>query len=196
MQDYWLLRSFLINKTSVSRLIFGVRYTNNYVLERPFSLPYSYHELQKYKMFLGSATLSFQKYYKTNLIYNFGHTEDIPSGGLIRMTAGKEINEFNSRIYLGGDASLGKSSKELGYIYISAGLGSFLEGSKGQQGILKLEMNYFSNLFILRDYMIRNFVNINFMRGFGRFTDEHITFSHLNGFSGFRNDSVQRNPKD
>ena len=190
LQDYWLLRSFLINQESVSRVIFGIRYTNNNVFERPFILPYSYHELQKYKIFLGSAALSFQKYYKTNLIYNFGRTEDIPSGGLIRMTAGREINEFNNRIYLGGDASIGKLSKELGYIYISAGLASFLDGRKSEQGILKLEMNYFSNLLIFRNYMIRNFVNINYTRGFGRYTDEHITFSHRNGFSGFRNDSV------
>ena len=38
-QDYWLLRSFLINKESVTRLIFGARYTNNNVFSHPYIDP-------------------------------------------------------------------------------------------------------------------------------------------------------------
>ena len=50
-------------------------------------------------MFLVSAAFSRQKFYKTNLIYSYGQTEDIPYGLLINVTAGKEINEFKERIY-------------------------------------------------------------------------------------------------
>lgn len=190
LQDYWLIRSFLINRESVSRAIFGIRYINNNVFDRPFILPSSYYDLQKYRIFIGSAALSIQKYYKTNLIYSYGRTEDIPYGGLIRMTVGKEINEFKDRTYIGGDAALGKSSQELGYFHVSTGLGAFINRGKSEQGILKLGLNYFSNLLIFRNYMIRNFMSINYTRGFGRYTDERLYFSHENGFAGFRNDSV------
>lgn len=195
IQDYWLSRSFLLNKESVSRIIIGARYTNNNVFDRPFILPYSYMNLQKYRMFLGTAAFSIQKYYKTNLIYNYGRTEDIPYGGLFSLTAGKEFNEFKNRTYLGADVSLGKSSRDLGYFYVSAGLGSYLTGTKSEQGLLQLEMKYFSNLLRVRNFMIRNFVNINYTRGFARYTDERLKFNHENGFSGFTNDTVSGNQR-
>ena len=38
--------------------------------------------------------------------------------------------------------------------------------------------------------MIRNFVYIDYTRGFDRYTDEFLVFNKDNGFSGFKNDSV------
>ena len=190
LQDYWLLRSFLINKESVIRLIVGARYTNNNVFDHPFILPESYHYLQKYKMFLGSVSLSVQKYYKTNLIYGYGRTEDIPFGGLLNIILGREINEFKSRIYLGSSLSVGESISSFGYFYGSAGFGTFLNNGNTEQGMLLLRGNYISNLSYLGRSRIRNFVNIDYTRGFDRYSDEYLVYRCENGFSGFRNDSI------
>lgn len=193
LQDYWLSRSFLINRERVSRIIIGARYKNNNVFERPFILPDSYYYLQKYKMYLGSAAFSVQKYYKTNLIYGYGRTEDIPYGGLLKITAGREFNEFNEfrkRTYLGAEIAFGRSSKDLGYFYTSAGLASFLDDIQTKQGLLSLNLKYFSNLIALGNHKIRNFVYFDYTRGFDRNTDEFLVFNSDNGFSGFKNDSV------
>jgi hypothetical protein len=190
LQDYWLLRSFLINKESVIRLILGARYTNNNVFDHPFILPESYHYLQKYKMFLGSVSLSVQKYYKANLIYGYGRTEDIPFGGLLNIILGREINEFKSRIYLGSSLSVGESISSFGYFYGSAGFGTFLNSGHTEQGMLLLRGNYISNLSYLGRSRIRNFVNIDYTRGFDRYSDEYLVYRCENGFSGFRNDSI------
>jgi hypothetical protein len=190
-QDYWFSRSFLINKESVSRIIIGTRYTNNNVFERPFILPDSYYSLQRYKIFLGSAALSIQKYYKTNLIYSYGRTEDIPYGGLIKVTAGREFNEFRNRTYLGTEVSFGKSSKALGYFYASAGISGYLTRQTTEQGLLTLGLKYFSNLIPVEKYMIRNFIYFDYTRGFARNTDEFLVFKNENGFSGFKNDSIK-----
>jgi hypothetical protein len=190
LQDYWLSRSFLLNKEAVSRIIIGVRYTNNNVFDRPFILPDSYYSLQKYKILLGSAAFSIQKYYKTNLIYSYGRTEDIPYGGLVKITAGREINEFRNRTYLGAEIALGKSIKSLGYFYTSAGLSAFSSTNGTEQGILSLSTKYFSNLITAGNKMMRNFVYINYTRGFDRHTDEFLRFTKDNGFSGIRNDTV------
>jgi hypothetical protein len=194
-QDYWLARSFLINKESVSRIIIGARYTNNNVFERPSILPNSYYSLQRYRIFLGSAAFSIQKYYKTNLIYSYGRTEDIPHGGLIKITAGKENNEFKNRSYLGAEISFGESSKKLGYFYLSTGYAAFLNQNQTEQGILSLNMKYFSNLVILGKYKIRNFVYADYTRGFDRNSDERLYYYTENGFSGFKNDSVWGNQR-
>lgn len=195
LQDYWLMRSFLINKESVSRIIIGTRYTNNNVFNRPVILPNSYYHLQNYRIFLASAAFSIQKYYKTNLIYNFGRTEDIPYGGLIKFTAGKENNEFHKRTYLDAAISFGKSSKKLGYFYSSAGVSTFMEGRTTEQGLFSLNFNYFSNLINFRDNMVRNFVYINYNRGFDRNIEESLSYADDNGFSGFKNDSISGNQR-
>ena len=190
LQDYWLSRSFLINKESVTRIILGARYKNNNVFDRPFIYPYSYYYLQKYRIFLGSLSLSTQKFYKTNLIYSYGRTEDIPYGGQLKLTAGREINEFKKRMYYGADVSVGKSSQSFGYFYGTVGLASFFNETQSEQGIVFFNMKYFSNLWTVRDYIIRNFVNVHYVKGFDRYIDEKVTFNSDNGLSGFRNDSV------
>jgi hypothetical protein len=193
LQDYWISRSFLINKEKVSRIILGVRYTNNNVFDRPFILPDSYYNIQRYRMFLASAAYSVQKYYKTNLIYSFGRTEDIPYGGLLRVTVGSEYNEFNQfrdRKYIGIEIATGKSINGLGYFYNSVGFASFLNGDQPRQGLFSAKMNYFSNLLQVGRGKLRNFVYIDYTRGFDRNTDEYLGFRKGNGFSGFRNDSV------
>ncbi len=195
LQDYWLSRSFLIDKESVSRIIFGARYTNNNVFNHPIIMPESYHYLQNYKIFLTSAALSIQKYYKSNLIYGYGRTEDIPYGGLFNVTVGREFNEFKERTYLATEISYGKSSKKLGYFYTSAGLATYLNGVQTEQGLLLLSMNYFSNLINVGKNMIRNFVYIDYTRGFDRYTNEFIVFKNKNGFSGFKNDSIIGNQR-
>jgi hypothetical protein len=190
LQDYWLLRSFLINRESVSRIIIGARYTNNNVFDHPFILPDSYHYIQKYSLFLGSVAFSARKFYKTNLIYTYGRTEDIAYGGMINMTLGKEINEFKDRIYGSINLSGGKSIKSFGYIYSSLGISTFFSGDKTEQGLLSLKTSYFSNLQYLRNFRVRNFIRFDYTRGFDRNSNEELTFSREGGFSGFKNDSV------
>ena len=190
LQDYWLSRSFLVNKESVSRIIIGVRYTNNNVFDHPVILPESFYNLQKYKLFLASAAWSVQKYTKTNLLYSYGRTEDVPYGMLAKFTTGREYNEFKQRTYLGGEVSFSKSIKSLGYFYTYSGLSTYLNKNKTEQGVLSLGLSYFSNLVNLRNSKIRNFVYFNYVRGFGRYTNENLRFITNNGFSGFSNDSV------
>jgi hypothetical protein len=190
LQDYWLLRSFLIDAKSVTRLILGARYTNNNVFNHPYILPESYHYLQQYKIFLGSVSFSVQKFYKANLIYGYGRTEDIPYGGSFNMTAGREINEFKKRYYLGTSVSMGGSVKSLGYFYGSAGFGTYFNEGQTEQGMLALRTNFISNLTYLGRYRIRNFLNVDYTRGFDRYSDEYLVFNQENGFSGFRNDST------
>jgi hypothetical protein len=190
LQDYWIERSFLLNKESVSRLIIGARYTNNNVFNHPLIFHDTYHYLQQYRIFLASLSFSVQKYYKTSLLYAYGRTEDIPYGGLFTITAGREINEFSKRNYMGLDFSFGKSIGTIGYFYTSAGLASFFTGSRTEQGLFRIRTNYFSNLVYIGNYKIRNFVKADYTRGFDRYLDEHLVFSRDGGFSGFRNDSL------
>lgn len=190
LQDYWLERSFLINRESAARIIAGARYTNNNVFNHPVILPDSYYSLQKYKLYLGSVALSFQKYTKTNLLYSYGRTEDVPYGGLFKLTGGREYNEFKLRSYLSGETAYGNKYGDLGYFYFNAALSTYLTNKRTEQGLLSLHLNYFSNLLNMGNFRVRNFVYLNYTRGFGRYTNEFLKFTSNDGFSGFRNDST------
>lgn len=190
LQDYWLLRSFLIDNKSVTRLIVGVRYTNNNVFLHPYIDPDSYHHLQQYRLFLGSVSYSVQRFYKASLIYGYGRTEDIPHGLLFNFTAGREFNEFKNRYYTGASLSLGGSVNKMGYLYSSFAFGTFINHNTTQQGILSIRTNFISNLLYTGRYRIRNFINAEYTRGFDRYYDESLTFIRDDGFSGFRNDSI------
>jgi len=191
LQDYWLSRSFLLNASAVQRIIIGARYYNNNIFERPFIFEDSYHNLQKYKIFLGSVSYSRQQYYKTNLIYAYGRTEDLPFGALVRITAGKEINEFKNRVYLGFDASTGRSVYRLGYFHAGMAVGGYLYKNEPEQGIISANINYFTNLITAGKFKLRNFVNINYVHGTERFSDEYINFKRERGFAGFKNDTIR-----
>ena len=190
LQDYWLARSFLFNKENVSRIIIGARYLNNNVFRKPDVQPDSYYRLQRYQLYLTSAALSVQKYYKTSLIYGYGRTEDIPYGGMVRITAGREFNEFKNRTYLGADISAGKSFTNVGYFYTSLALSSFFNDKTREQGVFYARLNYFTNLMTVGRFRSRNFINIDYSRGIGRYADEYLRFVENNGFTGFRNDSI------
>lgn len=190
LQDYWIARSFLINRESVSRIIIGARYLNNNVFRKPEIQPETYYSLQRYQLYVASVALSVQKYYKTNLIYGYGRTEDIPYGGLIRLTAGREFNEFKTRTYLGADFSAGKSFPDVGYFYTSLALTGYFKDGSTEQGISYTRLNYFTNLLPIGKFKSRNFVTLDYSRGIGRYSDEHLRFIESNGFTGFRNDSI------
>ncbi|HEX2921985.1 MAG TPA: hypothetical protein VHO50_12555 [Bacteroidales bacterium] len=189
-QDFWLARSFLIDNENVTRLILSARFTNNNVFERPEIGPDLYHSFQSYKAYLTSISLSRQKYYKANLVYEYGRVEDIPYGGLMKVTFGREFNEFKIRNYFASELSFSKSFPEYGYLHLSSGLGAFINKNTTEQGTLAVKVKYFSNLIPIGRNMIRSFITLDYTRGFDRNLDEYIYFIKDNGFSGFRNDSV------
>jgi len=193
--DMWGGRSFMLNEEKVSKAIFAFRYINNNVYRRPEITSTSYRSLQKYKLYLGSVALSRQKYYKTNLIYNWGRSEDIPYGGLLRFTYGREYNEFDTRDYMGVEGSLGKFIRGFGYLYGLARYSTFTRESDYEQSVMNLKSSYISNLQGAGRYKMRYFVSLDYTRGFNRYEDEYLTVSDKYGVRGFRNDSIRINQR-
>jgi len=190
-QDYWLMRSFMVNRQTVSRIITGIRFINNNVYQKPDIMPDIYYSLQQYRLYLASLSFSMQKYYKTSFIYSYGRTEDIPYGTLLRVTSGIEDNEFKKRVYFGSDASLGISAGNAGYFHLSAGIGTFFNEGSTEQGVFSYGLKYFSNLIPAGRLMIRNFIHASYTGGFDRYRDEYLKVLKEDGFSSFSNDSLR-----
>ena len=193
--DFWAARSFLVDLHSHSRIILGARYINNNVIRRPEIEPLSYYSLQKYTTWLSSLSFSIQKFYKTSFIYNYGRTEDVPYGALASVTAGYENNEFKRRSYVGASLSWGNPPGRLGYLNVSAGAAAFLYGRVTEQGVMQLEVNYFTDLLMSGRWRFRGFAKGSFTKGFDRFTDEYLTLGRNEIVTGFRNDSLRGNQR-
>ncbi len=189
-QDYWLARSFLVDRERSLRVILGMRYIHNNVYKRPDIDPQTFYSMQKHKLFLTSLSFSKQDFFKSNYIFNYGRTEDIPFGMLLSLTGGWEENEFKERYYSGISLSAGGSLNGRGYLNLSASAGAFINQGSTEQGVLEVTSRYFTDLVAAGNWRIRTFAGLSYTRGFNRYSDEHLTAGTGDMVTGFRNDSL------
>jgi hypothetical protein len=188
--DYWAARSFMLESSSVTRLIISGRYMHNNVFSRPAIDDFSYYRLQNYQLLTGSLALSSQRFINTSLIYSYGRTEDIPYGYMVELLGGREKNEFKLRTYAGLKVSYGNIFTRFGYIYAGAALSTFYNQGNTEQGMLSASLRYFTPLVQAGRSKIRTFVNAYYTRGFNRYTDEYLYLRSSTLVRGFRNDSI------
>jgi len=194
-QDFWAARSFMLDRNSVTRLIVAARYMHNNVFSRPNIDDFSYYLLQHYHSVTGSITVSSQRFINTSLIYSYGRTEDIPYGYMAELLWGRERNEFKWRNYLGGTVAYGNFFTGVGYLYAGAGISTFYNNGNTEQGLFRGSIRYFTPLARAGRSKMRTFMNLNFIRGFNRYSDECLYFRDDGLIRGFRNDSLSGNTR-
>ena len=191
--DVWLGRSFQIDKNSSSKqrknitVSLGVQQMRFF--DRPENAEELYYQFQNRTTYLASLTYSQQAYYKTNLIYNFGRTEDIPYGYMLSIISGKEFNEKYNRPYMGVNFATGYFVPWLGYISSAASWGTFLRNGS-DQGIVDYGLNYFTNLYVLGNFKHRTFINGQYTRQLANHLKDRLIIDGDFGIPGFRNDSI------
>lgn len=194
--NFWIGRALSlgnvsITSTSISNIAFsGGIFSNKYFQRPPVSKNYRY-EYQNKTYYLASLAFSAQGHYKTNLVFNYGRTEDIPYGLLLKITHGIEVNEFSKRLYNAVSFSKGNYIGNLGYFFGKVSLSGFLNENKFEQGMLNLSANMFTNLLVAGQLKFRNFLSTNYIKGFHRNDDEYLYLNNLDGVRGFRSDSVR-----
>ncbi len=191
--DAWLGRSFpfrlKIFTTYPSFIVSAGIFRNSYN-KRPAVSKDSRYDFYNKTFYLASLSLASKAYYKSSLIYNYGRTEDIPYGFIINLTHGIEQSEFKTRIYNSISLVKGNNLGQLGFLYNKIALGGFIHRDTFEQGILKLGLNYFSNLLVINRFKVRNFINIDFTKGYRRYNDEYLDINNFSGIRGLYNDSA------
>lgn len=194
--DIWIGRSiYLSSREQFGRpranLILAGRYLNEYFYQRPPVSKNIFYDYHQKNIFLFSLGFSQHKFFRSNLIYSFGRTEDIPQGMLFNITAGPEFSEFNSRWYAGFDLSKGGFLRNAGYLYGKVSYGGYMEHiDLIERGIVRARLDYFTNLFIINRYKFRHFISIDYTRGFRRLEDEILNINDEHGIRGFKSDLV------
>lgn len=195
--DAWFGRAFAL--TSIKKytpirinLVLASRIQDRHYFKRPEVSENTFYEYHNRKLWLNSISLSQQRFYRTSLIYSFGRTEDIPQGTLLNFVFGPEFDEFTRRFYSAVSFSRGELLANFGYLHAKAEFGTFFtKDFFPALGIAHLEANYFTNLFIINRFKIRHFLNLNYVKGYNRYSDEYIDINDDYGIRGYRNDEVR-----
>lgn len=189
IQDFWgghamRLRDARRELNQVN-VIFSGRIRNRVYSIRPAVPVDSLWRFQDFRLALGSISFSRRNYYKSHYILGFGRTEDVPCGFLAEISSGVDWTFPQQRFYSGAKISRGDFLPGgLGYLYGSLGVGGFYFKRKIEEGVLAAQMNYFTNLFFIKNYKIRQFCRMNYTRGFSRLPGEKITINNQSGIRG------------
>ncbi len=152
---------------------------------------YQYHNR---RLYLLSTGLVWQGYHITNLVYNFGNTEDLPYGAMIKLTGGYEESEFSNRPYFGSTISVSKYFSKYGYFLSGLDIGGFYR-SEIEQGTINYNFQYITPLMGSFRHQCRNFVTLQYVNGINRFEDEFTAIESRYKIRGINNQLIRGNKR-
>ncbi|MFZ4547616.1 MAG: hypothetical protein ACOYN4_09280, partial [Bacteroidales bacterium] len=190
-QDYWAAAAIKLfkgrsatartTKLIISGRVFGLHYLQK-PLEQPELIDYYTNELAV----LSGIGISSRKYVKQNYIYKFGTTEDVPIGLAYGLVFGYQMKN-QGRWYWGLRYSWGNFFN-LGYIGTSLEYGTFINASYRTDGTLKAGITYFSPMFSVSRWKIRQFVKPELTIGYRRTPFNRLSLNDGYGLNGFNSD--------
>ena len=189
--DFWIGKTIHFRSTnwSIDRrriLVISGRFRQTHFTKHPFitdSTRYRYHDKSYY---LGNIAFSQNRYYRTNLLYSYNRTENIPYGFLANVTSGMLDDHTHPRWYVSTDIAAGKRIKRLGYGAVKLSLSGCPRSKSIELGILKLQSLYFTDIMQLGDFRFRQFLKMEYTTGIHRFSDDSIDFTAEESIRGVR----------
>jgi hypothetical protein len=174
-KNFYIGRSFLMNNPDSP-----VR-SNIYILGRHldielFDAPPASPLFSGGKFYYGGLAFSRRAYYKNNLIYSFGRTEDVPHGMLAGLSYGYHEATDAARHFLALHYSSGRALiPSKGYLYLSGDIGSFFQKGDPEQGYLKLSGEYITPLINVGQSKMRSFMEIQYVTGLHRKQGDYLS---------------------
>ncbi|MFH1121029.1 MAG: hypothetical protein V1775_14520 [Bacteroidota bacterium] len=197
--DFWGGYSTILNRYKSpaferSTLAITGRYYNINQMRTPSVIVKSLNPAVTLNRYFASLSLIRSGYYRSNMVYGFGRTEDIPAGHLARLTIGYETSILNSRLYSGIKLLSGKLLGRGGFIYSWFETGGFWSDNRVSDGVAGLGSEYISPLYKSGTYRIRSFGSFSYKTGINRISDEGLLIKDNNSdaFNSFDISGDQR----
>lgn len=195
--DAWSGRSFsLAPKYNYNRNFYvTTRFFNTTFRNRPIvSVDTNQFYYNRNSYFLAFAFTKI-RYYKANLIYDFGRTEDIPTGLYLATTMGFENNEYQNSAYIGIESCYSFFNKHSERFYsVEAAIGSYINEWGFERGVIKVGLNHISNLCTIGTSRFRFYNRLNYIVGIKRYPSDNLYFQDYD-IGGFRSDTLSGNQK-
>lgn len=194
--DGWLgynlgIKKYAVNHKHPNRQFVSVRYLNANFVETPHQavdkLIYRFNDKQAV---LGQFTFFKQEFYKTNYLYGFGNTEDVPYGYNVALTGGWFKQSYLSRPYAGIDANLYQVYSKGDIVQYFLRAGTFVNHGKFQDAATLVGASAFSRPLVFKNFKMRQYARLSYTRLFNRTGLEPLSINNTFGIRYFRADSV------
>ncbi len=194
--DGWIgynlgIKKYATNHEHLDRKFVSVRYFNAHFLDTPQQaidkLIFRFNDRQA---ILGQFTFFRQQFYKTNYLYGFGNTEDVPYGYNVALTGGWYKQSYLSRPYIGLDANWYRVNSKGGIVQYFLRAGTFFNDVQFQDAAILVGASAFSRALIFNNFKMRQYARISYTRLFNRTGLEPLSLNSPFGVRYFRTDSV------
>jgi len=188
-QDLWAGKAskvFEDDSNGITNLIVSGRFLNVNYSETPSEVYDPTHFYSDEKLILSGIGINTRKFIKDSYIFRNGQTEDVPVGRIYGITLGYQYKNMMWRPYFGAQFSFGNYYK-WGFLSTNFEAGTFLHDSKTYQTAFLLESNYFTKLFTIGRWKLRQFVNPEIVIGVNRedIVGDQLNINEQNGLAGF-----------
>lgn len=191
--DLWLGHAFSLEngaseKSKITKLILAARYVNLQFNESPLAVYDTLNFYSNQKVMLVSVGLNARKFIQERFLFNNGIIEDVPIGKAYSFTTGYQRKNHKDQLYLGTRASFG-NYYPWGFFSMNAEWGTFFDTKKTSQTAFTFQANYFTKLYELGDWKIRQFLKQQVVLGSNRLASngDQITINGDYGIQGFNN---------
>ncbi len=197
--DGWIgynigVKRLITDNTLHDRKFVSLRYFKTDFLESPMQIGDHYNQLyNNRKGVLGQFTFFRQDFYKTNYIYGFGITEDIPTGYNISVTSGWYQQLDLKRAYAGIDANFYSFTNNEHFIQYFFRAGGFLSKNQIQDAGILIGTSIFSKLYLFRNFKMRQYLRFSYTRQFNQIALDPLKINNPFGIRYFGSDSAVGN---
>lgn len=188
-QDVWAGHAFKVfedENKAITNLIVAGRFLNVDYSESPTRVydPTDFYSDEK--LILGGVGLNTRRFIKDSYIFRNGQTEDVPIGRIYGITFGYQYKNTFWRPYVGAQFSFGNYYR-LGFLSMNFEAGTYFRQSKTYQTAFLFESNYFTKLFTIGNWKLRQFINPKFVLGINRedIIGDQLNINEQNGLAGF-----------
>jgi len=191
--DFWLGYNLGVRKNHLSRnrhFVSGRVYQFDFTEQPEFEYDRKNPAFNTQTALLGAFTIFRQEFYKTQYVYGFGRTEDIPYGHSYAALAGWQRLMGVDRPYFGADIEKSFVRPKGNFYTFSLRMGAFPYKGRVEDATLLLYGQLFSRLYHYKRFMLRRTVTADFTYVFNQRTNTLLDIMDSYGLEGFRADSV------
>ncbi|HJU45909.1 MAG TPA: hypothetical protein VJ647_03950, partial [Chitinophagaceae bacterium] len=174
-----------------NRQFLAVRYLKHYFTQLPLQVGENYDPIYNNKdALLAELTFFRQEFTKTNYIYGFGTTEDVPYGYNVALTTGWFRQAGLQRPYIGINANRYIYTDKGGFMQYFVRGGTYISKKKWEDASILAGTNLYSRLYIFNNFKLREYLKFSYTRLFNRVTSEPLRINNPLGLQHFSTDSV------
>jgi hypothetical protein len=193
--DAWVGYALGANKSqkanSRDRKFLSVRYLQNKFLNTPDQIGDKFNfKFNDREAVLAQITLFKQDFFKTNYIYGFGTTEDVPHGYNISFTSGWYRQLYLKRFYAGTEFNKYVASSQGDFLQYYLRTGGFVSGGQWQDASVLLGASVYSRLFLLGNTKLRQYGSFSYTRLFNNLALDALRIDNPFGLRYFSSDST------